>query len=87
MLNFFKRNEKTLVKSLFYGLIGGLFYSLLFVQRTKLLPKGQDNFQAYDESTLFEYIVEILRTSITISIVILAVTILYLYYIQYKKNM
>lgn len=84
IIMFFQNNEKTLVKSLVYGLISGLFFSLLFVQRTKLVPKNGGDTRVYDDSTIFEYVIEVLRTSILISIAILIITILYLYFKKKK---
>ena len=40
-MNLFSKNEKTLVKSLIYGLIGGFYFSILFISRTKTIESGK----------------------------------------------
>ncbi|MBP3951551.1 hypothetical protein [Bacillus suaedae] len=84
-MNFFHENEKKLVKSLIYGLIAGVYYSILYVNRTKEIING--NTHTFHEATIFEYIIEILRTSVTISITTFIIVMVYLYVQQNQRKL
>lgn len=84
-MNLFSKKEKVLVKSLIYGFIGGLYYSILFTSRTREIV-NQGNFRTYQELTVFEYVVKVLQTSIIFSVGTVIVVLLYLYYRNIKKR-
>ncbi|RSL28925.1 hypothetical protein D7Z54_33925 [Salibacterium salarium] len=82
-MNFFKMYEKSLVKSLVYGFVIGLFYSLLFVPTFDLIPNGTT--QIVQSNTPFEYTIKILQISVVIAICSLMINSLYQYY-KFKRN-
>ncbi|BAC15299.1 hypothetical protein [Oceanobacillus iheyensis HTE831] len=86
MLHFFRKNERSLVKALFYGLIVGFYFSFLFIKRDKLVQRGEGNTRIYIESTLFEYILEVVRTSIVISIGVFVITLIGLGWMYRKQK-
>lgn len=83
-MNLLVKNEKTLVKSLVYGLLGGLYFSILFISRTEEIAV-QRNMRTYQELSIFEYIIKVLQTSIIISVATFIVVLLSLY-IKSKKQ-
>lgn len=76
-MNFIRTNEKAIVKSLFYGFIVGFFGSVLFLPKQRLVPSiyGQKVY----ESSPAEHIINILKVSVTTSLVAIAITLIYLY--------
>ncbi len=86
-MGFFRDNEKVFVKSLIYGFIGGLYYSILFIPRTEeIITQGDWTKFSYQELTVFEYIIKVLQTSIIVSIGTFAVALIYLYYKWIKSS-
>lgn len=83
-MSFFKRNEKTLVKSLIYGFVGGLFYAILFIPVTKTITNGSVN--TFQKSTTLQYIIDVLQSSIIISLITLIVTFTFLLLKQKNKT-
>ena len=79
-MNFFQEKEKALIKSLIYGFIGGVYFSILFISRTKVIRNG--NYQTFYERTQYEHIIDILKTSVIISIIMFVITLFYLYFNQ-----
>ncbi|RDW14994.1 hypothetical protein [Oceanobacillus chungangensis] len=78
-MNLFRKNEKTLVKSLIYGLIGGFYFSILFISRTEEIDSGE-GWRTFNELSIFEYILKVLQVSIIISIGTFIVVLLYPYF-------
>lgn len=77
-MKLFQKNEKTLVKSLIYGFVAGLYLSILFVSRIKDIHSG-DGWISSQELSVFEYTVKVLQVSISISIGVFIIVLLYLY--------
>lgn len=77
-MNLFRKNEKALVKSLIYGLIGGFYFSILVIPRTETIESGEA-WRTFNELSIFEYVVKVLQVSIAISIGTLIVVLLYLF--------
>ena len=76
---FIQKSEKTLVKSLLYGLIGGLYFSILFVSRTEEIDSGE-GWRTFTELSGLEYFIKVLQVSILISIGTFIIVLLYLYF-------
>ncbi|QTN01118.1 hypothetical protein ERJ70_18590 [Sediminibacillus dalangtanensis] len=83
-MNFLKENEVKLVKALIYGFIGGVYYSILFVSQTEVFVNG--NTRTFQEKTVFEYIVEVLQVSVSVSIGATVLLGIYLHIKQLKKR-
>lgn len=77
-MNLFRKNEKTLIKSLIYGLIGGFYFSILFISRIEEIDMGE-GWKTAHELSIFEYVLKVSQVSITISIGTFIVVLLYLY--------
>ncbi|SDM44338.1 hypothetical protein [Sediminibacillus halophilus] len=82
-MKFLKENEMTLVKALIYGFIAGVYYSILFVSQTKVYVNG--NTRTFQEKSIFEYIVEVLQISVSVSIGATVLLGIYLH-IKYLKK-
>lgn len=78
-MNLFRKNEKALVKSLIYGLIGGFYFSILVIPRIETIESGE-GWRTFNELSIFEYVVKVLQVSIAISIGTLIVVLLYLFF-------
>lgn len=85
-MNFFKKWEQILRKSLFYGFIIGFYYSVLFVSKNEVIKdqNSVDNTRHILSRTNFDYVIEIIRTSLVISLLMLFITTLYLYFREKK---
>lgn len=61
-----------------YGLIGGLYISVLFISRSETIESGEGWKTSY-ELSIFEYVIKVLQVSIVASIGTFIVVLLYLY--------
>lgn len=84
-MSFFKKNEHRIVKSGIYGFILGLFTGILFISKTEVIRTAQ-NTKIFNNLTIFEYTIKLLRISILFSICLMIITIIYFYTRERKDN-
>lgn len=71
--------EKKLVKSLIYGLIIGIYFSILTISDSEQI-RSNDGWYTERSLSIFEYIQKLLQTSVIISIALVIIVAFYLYY-------
>lgn len=79
-MTFFNKNEVTIIKSLLYGFVLGFYFSVLFLPKNKIIFNKFDGSKSFINRTPFEYVVDILKISIITSILVLSVTLIFLYF-------
>lgn len=82
-MHFFKTNEKPLIKSLIYGFIGGGYIGVLFLPREKLVPNPLG--KRFYINSAFEHILSILKISVSVSLIVFILSIIFLY-LNNKKD-
>ncbi|RKQ33991.1 hypothetical protein D8M06_09230 [Oceanobacillus halophilus] len=76
--------EKLLVKTGIYGFICSLAIGILFIEKTDTIQTSNGMYSYY-EKDLTEYVIEILRFSIKVTIALIFLALLYKLYRTYKS--
>ena len=69
--------EKSIIKSLLYGFLGGVYYYFIFKPRVKVQKVGGE--YTYSHMSYGEYFIELIRFSLIISLIAGLIVLIYLF--------